>query len=91
MTTYVKESVKELLRGNVAVVVFTKKDGTERTMKCTLLSEYIPQANTYSSNGEVHHFSPTTHKKNDEVLAVWDIEKQAWRSFRFDSIKNICL
>jgi hypothetical protein len=23
---------------------------------------------------------------NDEVLAVWDCEKNAWRSFRFDSI-----
>ena len=24
--------------------------------------------------------------ENDEVLAVWDIDKQAWRSFRVNTI-----
>ena len=28
-------------------------------------------------------------KVNEEVLAVWDLEKEAWRSFRLDSISNV--
>ena len=27
--------------------------------------------------------------KSDEALAVFDLEKQSWRSFRFDSVKEI--
>ena len=30
-----------------------------------------------------------TKVENDEVLAVWDIDKSAWRSFRLDSIKTV--
>jgi len=58
-------------------IVFTKKDGTERTMKCTLMEEYLPE--TVGSD----------KPKNDEVLAVYDLEKEGWRSFRWDSIKEV--
>jgi hypothetical protein len=36
-------------------------------------------------------FSPksTERKKSDEVLPVFDIENQGWRSFRLDSVKNV--
>jgi hypothetical protein len=38
-----KHELKEIIQNGVVTVVFTKKDGTERTMKCTLLPEYLPQ------------------------------------------------
>jgi hypothetical protein len=25
-------------------------------------------------------------KRNPDVLAVWDLEKEGWRSFRYDSL-----
>ena len=37
-----KYELKEILSNSVSTVVFTKIDGTEREMKCTLLPEYLP-------------------------------------------------
>lgn len=70
--------INALWSGDV-VVTFTKKDGSERVMKCTLQESKIPQE--YTPKG-------TERKVNDNVLAVFDVENQGWRSFRFDSVKN---
>jgi hypothetical protein len=61
-------------------ILFTKADGTERQMRCTLNENKIPA-----------DFAPksTERKKSDEVLPVFDIENQGWRSFRLDSVKNV--
>lgn len=62
-------------------ITFTKKDGTEREMLCTLSESRIPtdkqpkEAQTPSTGGS--------------ALRVFDTEKQEWRSFRWDSIKNV--
>jgi len=74
-----REWLRVLLRERVVGVVFTKKDGTERVMQATLSEELIPKAEK----------SATTRKKSDEALAVWDTEAEAWRSFRWDSVKTI--
>jgi len=66
-----------LLEEQPVEIIFTKKDGTERTMKCTLQEKYLPE--TVGSE----------KAKNDEVLAVYDLEKEGWRSFRWDSIKQV--
>ena len=66
-----------LLEERPVEIVFTKKDGTERTMKCTLMEDYLPE--TVGSE----------KTKSDEVLAVYDLEKEGWRSFRWDSIKQV--
>ena len=71
------------LKNNVCVVVFEKKDGTERSMKCTLQEGVIPEATKED---------PLSQKKirslNEEVIPVWDTEKNGWRSFRIDSVKS---
>jgi hypothetical protein len=77
-----REWLKGLLRERVVGVTFMKKDGTERVMQATLSENFIPEA-TNSEN------SATTRKKSDEALAVWDIEAQGWRSFRWDSVKTV--
>lgn len=77
-----REWLRGLLRERVVGVTFIKKDGTERVMQATLSEDFIPEA-TNSEN------SATTRKKSDEALAVWDIEAQGWRSFRWDSVKTV--
>ena len=71
------------LKNNVCIVVFEKKDGTERSMKCTLQEGVIPEATKED---------PLSQKKirslNEEVIPVWDTEKKGWRSFRIDSVKS---
>ena len=32
-----------------------------------------------------------TTKQNENVLAVWDIDSEGWRSFRIDSVKEVIL
>ena len=77
-----RQWLKDLLHERVVGVTFTKKDGTERVMQATLSENFIPEA-TNTEN------SATTRKKSDEALAVWDVEAEGWRSFRWDSIKSV--
>ena len=78
-----REALVESLKINVMRVVFTKKDGEERIMTCTL-SDYITPETTWREE-----IDTTKRKVNEEVLAVWDIDKDAWRSFRLDSITDL--
>jgi hypothetical protein len=73
------EELKELLRNNIVTVSFKKKDGSIREMLCTTMSEYLPEFNGAS----------TTSSSFDNILTVWDLEKNAWRSFKYDSIQSI--
>jgi hypothetical protein len=78
-----RNDLKKLLHEHVMSVVFTKKDGTDRTMLCTLLPEHLPAVDKQEGD-EVKFLK----KQNNESLAAWDLEKKAWRSFRIDSIKS---
>ena len=75
-----KNEINDLARSNIISVTFTKKDGETRTMKCSLKDEYI--------DGQVKE-SISIRKPNDDVLAVWDLDKNAWRSFRIESVKGV--
>jgi len=80
-----RDELTSILTKNVATITFTKKDGTSRDMICTLrediLSVFTPQ--------ETEKSEKKTRKMNPDVLAVWDVEKKAWRSFRVDSVEFI--
>lgn len=56
-------------------ITFEKKDGTLREMKCTLHRDIIPPV-----------IDP---EASDNLCIVWDTEKNAWRSFHFEKIKQI--
>jgi len=73
-----KEVIRTKLRSGNCTVVFTKSDGTERKMLCTLQENAIPAAEPKKTD--------RVKKENDDVLAVWDLEANGWRSFRFDSV-----
>ena len=66
-----------LLNEYVIEVTFTKKDGTERVMNCTLLEDYLPET------------TGAGRAAGSDALAVYDVDKDDWRSFRWDSIKAI--
>ena len=74
-----KERILEELHTGITVVKFTKSNGELREMKCTLNEAYLPDP-------EPDAKEKPARKVNPEVQAVWDIEKKAWRSFRWDSI-----
>ena len=82
-----KYELKEILSNTVSTVVFTKVDGTERELKCTLLPEYLPAKPVVEGQQLLTEALP--RKENPDTLAVWDMERNGWRSFRTDSVKAV--
>lgn len=82
---YTKEELKGYLHKYIMQITFLKVDGTERIMNCTLLPMALPRK-TVSLVSEDINLS--TRPENDNLLAVWDIENKAWRSFRVDSVNK---
>lgn len=76
-----KDEILEMLRNGVYTVTFTKVNGEQRSMPCTLMESMLPKA-TKSY--------PITQKKvreiNDKVVAAWCLDKQQFRSFRVENV-----
>jgi hypothetical protein len=68
-----------ILEQSVVEVTFTKKDGTERVMNCTLLEDYLPET------------TGAGRSAGSDALAVFDVDADGWRSFRWDSVKAVKL
>ena len=60
-------------------VTFTKKDGTERTMRCTRSPAQIPE-DQHPKNGM---------GDSESALRVFDLDKNEWRSFIVENVKRI--
>ena len=73
-----RETLVEGLKRNVLTINFTKVNGDERVMNCTLHESMLPEPTKES-----------TKKENPDVIAVWDIDNNGWRSFRVDSVNYI--
>jgi hypothetical protein len=78
--------LKQILENSITTVVFTKVNGEQREMKCTLLSEYLPKSDVA---GKQLLTETLTKEENPSTLRVWDVENNGWRSFRMDSINSV--
>lgn len=63
-------------------VTFTKKDGTERKMFCTLVEGRIPSNKHPKKESEQSHTAESSAR-------VFDTEIGEWRSFRWDSVTKV--
>lgn len=63
-------------------VTFTKKDGSERAMRCTLVEAKIPKDKQPKTEG-------TAGSSSGSAVRVFDTEKSEWRSFRWDSVTKV--
>ena len=68
-----------LKQGNVTLT-FGKKDGSERVMFATLDEKIVPKYEKKTDR---------ERKKSLESMSVFDLDKNEWRSFRLDSLKQI--
>lgn len=75
-----RNGIRQSLVKGYAIVEFEKSDGQLRKMKCTLDPSVVPE---YQESGKAKKIP------SDDVQAVWDLEKNAWRSFRYDRVRNI--
>jgi len=74
---------KSVLKQENVSVTFTKKDGSKRVMRCTTNPTYIMFKDPVSVE------SKSERRVNEDVMPVFDLDADAWRSFRWDSIKNV--
>jgi hypothetical protein len=80
-----KKWLRSHLKFGPVTITFTKKDGSERVMKCTTNPTYImfKDPSILESKRE--------KKVNEDVMPVYDLESNAWKSFRWDSIKSVMI
>jgi hypothetical protein len=92
--TIMRDWVRSLLQKQPITVTFTKADGTDREMLCTLNPEELPAiaVQTGPVDGIVSESKkPRKDPKEPDpaVIKVYDLEAKAWRSFRMDRLKKI--
>jgi WYL_2, Sm-like SH3 beta-barrel fold len=73
--------ISHVLRQSDCVVNFIKVDGTEREMQCTLRRDALPSV--------VVKEDTKPKKENKQNIAVWDLEKDQWRSFNVKSVRKV--
>lgn len=75
-----KAEVRALLAEGPVKFNFTKADGTLREMNGTTKMEMIPAEEHPTGEGRT---------STDEVQTVFDLDKNAWRSFRWDRFGEV--
>ena len=83
--TYQRDVLLKDLTENVCEVFFTKTNGEKRAMRCSLREDVLPESYSKTEQPKVKDF----HKTNPDVLAVWDLQNNGWRSFRIDSVEYV--
>ena len=91
----IRDWIKSLLQKSEIKVTFVKADGTDREMLCTLNWDFIPtdkapkETPTTPVDGIVKESKKPRKEPDPHSLRVFDLEKNEWRSFRFDRLKKI--
>lgn len=75
-----REQMLDLLKENVCAVTFTKVDGEQRIMPCTLRPDLLPR---------IEKAPAVVRPQNAEVISAWCTDKSSWRSFRIANVHSI--
>ena len=75
-----REEMVASLKENTCRVIFKKVDGSIRQMTCTLQTDQLPLTEERRASESI------SRTVSPEVIPVWDLGKEAWRSFRVASI-----
>lgn len=76
-----KQKIQEQLQTGVALVTFTKADGSLRDMKCTLQPRLLPPHTAKEKT--------CASGENCDCLKVYDLETGGWRSFKISRLISI--
>lgn len=77
------EWLNGMLRIGPATVTFTKSDGTDRVMKCTLEEDKLPKVEIKEG--------AKPRKESNTSMRVFDLEKNEWRSFTIKKVKQVSI
>lgn len=83
---YERDKLIADLKQSVVEVTFTKVNGERRIMRCTLDLKHLPPM----TNEQYDHLDrQQKREENKEVIAVWDVQANGWRSFRVESVQYV--
>lgn len=87
----IRDWVRSLLQKGPITVTFTKADGTDREMLCTLEHAQIPETpvKPVPVDGIVRESKKPRKEPDPHSIRVFDLDKKEWRSFRFDRLKKV--
>ena len=88
----IRDWVRRLLYTTEVEVEFIKSDGTLRVMRCTLDPDKLPVVPDTATTGPVDGIvTESRPRKQPDVhsIRVFDLDQQAWRSFRFDRLRRV--
>jgi hypothetical protein len=85
---YKREDIALILSQGAATIEFTKVDGSQRVMRCTISSHLIPEE--YLPNHSYNsQYSYSDLDYNPNVIRVFDLGLNEWRSFRVTSVTEL--
>jgi hypothetical protein len=76
--------LRSVLKTQAVTVTFTKKDGTERVMNCTLDPSVIPPIEIKEAKE-----GAKPRRESETSIRVFDTDIKEWRSFTTKSIKHL--
>jgi WYL_2, Sm-like SH3 beta-barrel fold len=79
---YNRNTLLAMLKNRIVEVRFRKADGQHRTLRGTLLEEYLPARKNNTAAAE-------TSKQHENVVTLWDLDEKQWRSVRTDRITDV--
>jgi len=77
-----REQMIENLHRGICSVIFEKKDGSIRSMNCTLHPDRLP------SRQSLNEVESATAPQTQSNIRVFDTDLQEWRSFRVESVQT---
>jgi hypothetical protein len=79
-----KNTLINKLKSEKVTITFKKLNNETRNMTCTLMKNSLPSTSKddLTSPKKIRQVSP-------EILSVWDLNKNAWRSMRWDKIIEV--
>ena len=85
----IRDWVKSLLHVTEVTIEFLKADGTLREMRCTLNPDKLPAPVVTGPVDGIVKESKQRKQPDEHSLRVFDLDKNEWRSFRFDRLQKV--
>lgn len=76
-----RKDLSEMLHNHICEVTFTKVNGEQRVMPCTLKADVVPVVERKEGSA--------AKKQSPDTMSVFCTDKKEWRSFRIANVTHV--